>query len=415
MRKPVYIIGLAAAIILSAVYLFKTDASGSDVIEEEGAVEKVYTKTDSLFFRLDTLVSNEIDTLSSVGAALAIIYKGEIAFIKCYGVKKWGENDPIDENTIFRLASVSKTVTGVLAGILSEENIIPLDSRVKEYLPSFKLKDSVNTVDLSIRNILSHTSGLVPHAYDNLVEVGVPMSVVIDSLWRVDISAAPGKLYGYQNVIFSLYDTISRIKTMIGFPELIRKKVFEPFGMKDASAGFAGFESSTNRAYPHSRYNGGYRVLPLNDRYYNTNPAAGINASISDMAHYLAVLSGSDSALAAMHIPVEVFDAQIRTPLKRNYLRRWKNVESKNYGLGWRIIGYRGRQVAYHGGYVQGYNAEIALCREESLGMVFLTNSPNEVGSIAVPTFLDMFFDLMDQSEPSSGKIKVEAVFETGL
>ena len=224
MIKPKYI--LAAAIILIAItgYYYQSNAKASDNTVEEIVVEKVHTKMDSLIFQYDTFLSNTIDSIATVGAAIVITYKDELAFIKCYGVKEKGGNDSINENTIFRLASVSKTITGVLAGILSDENSIDLDDKVIDYLPDFKLKDSINTHDLSIRNILSHTSGLVPHAYDNLVEAQVPFSIIMDSLHRVNISDVPGKLYGYQNVVFSLYDTISSIKTYT-FPFRLDKKL----------------------------------------------------------------------------------------------------------------------------------------------------------------------------------------------
>jgi len=185
-----------------------------------------------------------------------------------------------------------------------------------------------------------------------------------------------------------MYDTIAEVKTTKSFPDLIKEKVFSPFGMEDASADFESFSSNPNIAYPHHHS----RVLRLNNRYYNTKPAAGINASISDMANFLLALTDNDSA--SSHIFSEVLTPQVLSPLRRVYLRQWKGVESKHYGLGWRIIGYKGKQIAYHGGYVQGYRAEIALCRDEEIGIVYLTNSPGNVGSWVVPTFLDMYFEL---------------------
>lgn len=396
MIKPRYILLLTlvlAAIIL--FYFYKVNARPSPVLEEKTTetIEKVYTKIDTSIFNFDRLFTQMLDSSGTVGAAVVITYKGEIVFMKCFGVKESGKKDPIDRNTVFRLASVSKTFTGVLAGILSEEKIIGLDDRVNNYLPGFKLKDSINTYNLSISHILSHTSGLVPHAYDNLAEAGVSFPVIMDSLWRVNISAPPGKLYGYQNVVFSLIDTILAVKTGKSYGELLEEKMFEPFGMMDASTGFQPFEENENKAYPHYRSKSKYKVLPLNNRYYNTNPAAGINASISDMSQFLLALSENDSPKVSQYVVNEVFRPHIITPLRWNYLKNWNGVESKDYGLGWRIIGFRGRTIAYHGGYVQGYRAEIALCREEGLGIAYLTNSPNWVGSVSVPLFLDMFLE----------------------
>lgn len=366
-------------------------------VEEEIAPVKTLTKIDSIAFQYDSLLRTELKETNTIGAAVAIVYKDKITFIKCYGVKKVGEQDSIDENTIFRLASVSKSVSGVLAGILANEGTIDLDDKVIDYLPNFKLKDSINTYNLTIRNILSHTSGLVPHAYDNLVEAKVDFKTIIDSMYRVDISAEPGKLYSYQNVMFSLYDTISNIKTSKSFGALLKEKLFNPFQMYNASTGFKDFERNTNKAYPHTRVRDGYSAISLNDRYYNTIPAAGINASISDMAQLLLHLLNEDTT--QNNLLDTVFTPQIYSPLRRSYFRRWGKVDSRHYALGWRIVGYRGRTIAYHGGYVRGYRAELALCREENVGIVYLSNSPSETASESVPVFLNLFFDSIEKQD----------------
>lgn len=398
--RTLYILAAAAVIVFIVIHLLSRNVDAT-VPTEEVISEKVFTKTDSMIFRFDTLYTAKLEAASTVGAALAIVHKGEVVYTKCYGVRKKGEEAAVNKNTVFRLASVSKTVTGALAGILSEENVIPLDDKVIDYLPTFRLKDSVNTADLSVRNILSHTSGLVPHAYDNLIEAQVPMRVVIDSLRLVNISGVPGMLYGYQNTVFSMYDTIVEVETSQRFQDLIDDKLFTPFGMNDASADYESFASNDNKAFPHY-YS---RVLKLNDRYYNTKPAAGINASIEDMAHFLLELSKIDSSGNQAYNDsvknfnpafTEVFTPQVLSPLRRVYLRQWRGVQSKHYGLGWRIIGYHDHQIAYHGGYVQGYRAEIALCQDEEIGIVYLTNSPGSVGAWVVPTFLDMYFELKD-------------------
>lgn len=347
----------------------------------------------------DSTLSNEIKNAGTIGAAVVITYKNQIAFLKCYGVKKASEIDSINKNTIFRLASVSKTVSGVLAGILDDENAINLDDKIIEYIPGFQLKDSVNTFDLSIRNILSHTSGLVPHAYDNLVEAQVPLSKIMNDLNEVEISAEPGKLYGYQNVMFSLFDTIVHAKTSRSFNLLIREKVFDPFGMNNASTGFEPFSNSKNKAFPHSGVYGSYHTLQLNNRYYTTTPAAGVNASISDMGNFLLTLLNNNEVAISNAAKNEIFKPNIYTPLKLKYLKNWDKVDSRHYGIGWRIIGYKNRKIAYHGGYVEGYRAEIALCRNENIGIAYLTNSPNKVASMAIPFFLNLYFNLEDQIE----------------
>lgn len=349
--------------------------------------------------KYDSILSSEIIESGTVGAAVVITYKNEIALLKCFGVQKLGEKKPINKNTIFRLASVSKTITGVLAGILSDEGTVGLEDKVTKYLPEFKLKNPESTSKITIENLLSHTSGLIPHAYDNLIEEHVSMGKIMEKLQEVDISAEPGKLYGYQNVMFSLYDTIIHIKTSKNYSSLVSEKVFEPFGMKDATTSFEDFNNNNNKAFPHNGGNGKFHTLRLNNRYYSTAPAAGVNASILDMSQFLLTLLNEKSTVITDDIRKLIFTPQIVSPLRRNYFRRWDKVDSKQYSIGWRIVGYKGRSIAYHGGYVQGYRAEVALCKEEEIGIVFLSNSPNVIGAKSVPTFLNLLFELKDHQK----------------
>lgn len=373
-------------------------SSSPDILSEFS--EPPLSKTDRELNELQELLQNyeawldaEIESSGTVGAAVAITYKNRIAFLKCYGTRKSGTSDSIDEHTIFRLASVSKPVTGVLTGVLAQENILDFDERVGEIIPGFRLANTKYARELTIRNLLSHTTGLVPHAYDDLVEGHVPFNTIFTRLPQAGVTAAPGQIYGYQNVMFSLVDTIMAVKTSKNYRNLVKEKIFEPLGMQDASTDFQSFTDNPNKAYPHSGAKGNYRPIRLNDRYYTTAPAAGINASISDMAQFLIGLLDEDKPLLSEEICQTLFEPQIVTHLRSGYFRYWDQVQSKNYGLGWRLVDYKNRNIAYHGGYVHGYKAEIALCKQEQIGIVYLTNSPNTVASQSIPTFLNAFFE----------------------
>lgn len=402
-RKYLYI--LTIFIIIVIVFKIQTIVSSKEkpelIIKETVVPEKpsAVKEIEEVITKYDSIISSEIEEAGTVGAALVVTYKNEIAYIKCFGVQKKGENTPINEHTVFRLASVSKSVTGVLAGILDDEGTIDLEDNVAQYLPELKLKTNANTSNIKVAHLLSHTSGLIPHAYDNMVEDHVPLTRIMQRLQEVDITAEPGRLYGYQNVMFSLYDTIAAVKTSKTYSNLVKEKVFNPFGMYDASTSFEDFEKNPNKAYPHYGSKGRFKSMRLNNRYYSTGPAAGVNASISDMSQFLLNILNDDSQVVTNNVRNTIFTPQVKSPLNRNYLRRWDKVDSKHYSIGWRIIGYKDRQVAYHGGYVLGYKAEIAICEEEEIGIAYLSNSPNGVDSKPVPTFLNLLFELKDKEE----------------
>ncbi|WP_139957304.1 serine hydrolase domain-containing protein [Flavicella sediminum] len=348
----------------------------------------------------DHIIDSILKKNGTLGAAIAIIHNNKIKYINCHGLKNSKTKEPIDQHTVFRLASVSKAVSGILAGLLIEEDFIHLEDKVVDYLPNFELIDSTSTQNLNIMHLLTHTSGMVPHAFDNLIEDNVSYARVIDKLNEVNVYASPGKLYGYQNVAFSLLDTITEVATNTSFEDLIESYVFTPFCMQDASVGFEPFSNNKNKAYPHRKIgNKRFAQLKLNDHYYNTIPAAGINASLQDMSKFIqAILSTNKSSQSSL--TETVFTPRINTPLRRSYLSKWGKVQSKHYGLGWRIIGYQDHSIAYHGGYVNGYKTEIAICEEEDFGIVYLSNSPDTSASFSVPTFLKLYFEATAALEP---------------
>jgi beta-lactamase class C len=338
-------------------------------------------------------MERELDSTETVGAAYTIVYQGKVAYTATYGVREQGNQQKVDEHTLFRLASVSKGFAGVLATMLEQDGYFRLDDPVVEHYPGFMLKDSVSTADLTILNLLSHTSGLVPYAFDNLVEADQDLPTIIGRLNEVDISAPPGELYGYQNVLFSMLDPIASSATGISYPDLLNERIFLPLGMTDASAGPVDPQRNPNMAKPHVLTRNGYVALQSDKGYYNVLPAAGVNASISDMGQWLIALLGykpewiTDSILNRITTPV------IYTPLKWRYTRYWKPFRERYYSLGWRIYEYQGRKIMYHGGYIRGYRAEIAFCPSEDVGIAFMENSPNALASRCVPAFFDLFFE----------------------
>ena len=402
MRKKRYYFFALIAFLIVALKLQSFDSIPAEREQPAAQISSAYNpvvEIESPLSEFDSLLAVNFKESGVVGAAVVVTYKGKIALLKCYGVRKAGEKEPINSNTVFRLASVSKPITGVLAGILDDEQIVDLDVCVADYLPGFSLKTKESTQKLTARHLLSHTSGLIPHAYDLMVEDQVPLEKIIERLDEVDITAPPGELYGYQNVIYSIYEPLTQVITNKSFDQLLKEKVFAPLGMNDASIGFKAFKNNKNKAYPHhNRGNNRYAPLQLNDRYYSTAPAAGVNASISDLGQLLAHLTAPDSKAISKRVRETIFTPQVKSPLNYNYFKSWgSGIQSKQYSIGWRIVDYKGRRIAYHGGYVQGYKAEIAYCEEEDFGIAYLCNSPNSLTAKNIPDFLNLMFAEKDK------------------
>src|SRR5690606_14114252 len=168
-------------------------------------------------------------------------------------------------------------------------------------------------------------------------------------------------------------------------------RVVRPLGRADASYGLAGIESSPSWARPHVRARRGWVSLTApKPTYYRVAPAAGVNASISDMAQWLIAQTGHRPdvlpapLLATLHSPVEATPGETRGSTWRK-----TRLPDAGYGIGWRVYDYTGHRIVYHSGAVQGYRGAIALLPEQDLGLVVLWNSSSGLPGGLVPTIID--------------------------
>ena len=348
---------------------------------------------DSLVIAYDEYLKHDVDSMKSPGAAIALVYKGEIILLKGYGVKKAGEPDCVNQHTAFRLGSVSKGFASILTGIMVEEGALNWDDRVKSYLIDFKMKDTASANHLTVRNILSHTTGFPEHTYTDLLDNGYEYENIKGSLANVPILAKPGQVYGYQNVVYSLIGDILYSASGKDYNNLLQEKIFKPLNMRDASTDYTSFFYNPNTAMPHLRMGTSWKVMPKNNRYYSVSPASGVNASASDMAKWLLALTGYYPEVLHEKTIEDIAHHTIETPRKSAYRKNWKSLEKTYYGLGWRVFNLNGRDIVYHGGYVEGFRSEIAFDPESKIGIAVLFNSNTPVASQCVPKFLNSFFE----------------------
>lgn len=339
----------------------------------------------------ENFIRTELANKQAPGVAVAIVRDTSIILVKGYGLREVGKPDSVDAQTVFRVGSVSKSITATLAAELVNENIIHWDDPVIKYLPRFKLKSERATQQLKIRHILSHTEGLPYHAFTDMVDRNAPVDTLINYLSTLDLIDEPGKVYSYQNVGFSLIGKVIEAATHKSFEEVLTEKLFLPLGMKNASASLKKIKSNADVAMPHQL------ILPLtiSSAYYSVAPAGGINASAFDLALWLKALLTSNTVLSAGPIN-EMLQPQVRAVARNLYFWQWKPVRKSYYALGWRIVTFRDDTIAYHGGYVNHYRSEVAINRKKKIAIAVLVNSPGPLADQAIPRFFKIYDQHLD-------------------
>jgi beta-lactamase class C len=314
-----------------------------------------------------------------------------------YGITDTKAADPIDSHTVFRQATLSKSLAGTITGLLVNDGVIRWDSRVNEYLPDFHLQNEYATQRLTVADVLSHRVGLVHNTYDRDLEGNLDYRSLTQKLAYAPTACLPGDCYGYQNVAFSLIGDVVFAATGTFYQQEVERRILKPLGMNDASLGLEGIEASPRWAKPHVRGRGGWVSLQPKPTYYRVAPAAGVNASISDMAQWMLAHGGHRPdvlpapLLATLHAPLVATPGEMRGSWRR------QRLSSASYAIGWRVYDYAGHQVVFHAGAVQGYRGMMAMLPERDLGVVILWNSESSLPSGLLPTILDSAIGLPAQ------------------
>lgn len=324
------------------------------------------------------------------GYAFAFVEKDKAASTVLYGKEK-KSGDPIDIDTVFRLASVSKTFTSMLMAKYVKHQQISWDAPVAKYMAPFELVKKGNK-PLALQHIIGQSSGFTPNAYDNLIEANYPVDRVLGMLSKLKPLCAPGQCYTYQNTLFAVIEEyFSSINT--SYSEALNRAIFQTLKMPHASVGKAGLQNSKKWAKPHVAISkNDWRTTSVRDDYYRYSPAAGVNASLKDMIIWLRALLGENPDVISAELVNEV-TSPLTISKKELYRRNWrKHLSAAHYGLGWRVYQFAGETLNYHGGWVKGYRAEVAFAPDFGVGYVMLMNAESNLINEFTPDFWQRYF-----------------------
>lgn len=329
------------------------------------------------------------------GLVTAIVKDDRVVLERGIGFADWETQEPVDGDTVFRVASLSKAFAAATAGLLVEEGRLGWGTRVSSLLPTFTLNDVEDSGRLTVRDILSHRVGLPHNTYDRLLEQDEPYELLVGRLHEVPLKCPVGDCYSYQNIAFSLVGDVTYATTGDFFSHQVEKRLFHPLHMNSATYGRVALVNSPKWARPHRRGNGNWTSFLPNETYYRVAPAAGVNASVRDMEQWLIAQMGgrpqvlSQELLDVLHAPLVETERETRSsPWRRGRLNEAR------YALGWRIYDYAGRTLVFHAGAVQGYRAMIAFLPGDRLGVVMLWNCESALPSGLLPMLLDRYLGL---------------------
>ncbi|MES2895497.1 MAG: serine hydrolase domain-containing protein [Pseudomonadota bacterium] len=353
--------------------------------------------------RLDAMMADR----SMRGLAVAVVENGRLSYVKGYGVEAAETGRPVDVETVFRWASLSKTVSGTLSAQLSADGIIALTDRLEAYDTSLRLPGDAQR-DLTVAQLLSQQTGLPKNAFDGRLEDGQDPGAIRRALAEAPSVCPPATCHSYQNVA---YDTISEViasRTGEPYAETVRKRLFAPLGMASASLGAAGLMTAERWAKPHHNQD----QLVVSEVYYRLPAAAGVNSNIVDLAVWMQALMG----LRPDVLPPAVLETAQRprvptaSPYGRLAMRR--ELKAAGYGLGIRSFTYKGHRLLGHSGGVSGYRATMMFDPATRTGIAMLWNSDANLPFRFQAEFMDRAYRLPFTDWLFEGRGPVQEVAE---
>ncbi len=343
--------------------------------------------------KLEKHYNNLIKEYDVPGLGVAIVSSDSVLMETGFG--KLSVNNPkkVDGNTIFGVASLSKTFTSALvAGAIDDEKFT-LETPIADLLSWFKLYDPYVTSQVTIEDALSHRTGLSNFSGD-LIWYGssVTDSVIIYRMRYLKAKYGFRTHFGYSNIMYLVAGKLLEDSYGVTFEKLLNNRILKPLGMKSTTPSYQTAMHHFNLAQPHVKVDGENKIQPYIS-WDNMKPAGGLFSNASDMAAYIQMwlnrgILGKDTILRPSQI--ERLWSQ-ETPTKLSWLD--KHVEApvnfKSYGLGWAMMDYNGYKVFYHSGGLDGMVCQMLVVPDKKIGAVFMANKTSALPLVLMYDFLD--------------------------
>jgi len=352
---------------------------------------------------LDAYVAASMKTFEVPGIAVAIVKDGKVVVAKGYGVRKMGDPTAVDEFTMFAIGSNTKAFTTAALATLVDAGKLSWDDPVYQRLPGFVMYDPYVSHEMTIRDLLTHRSGMGLGEGDLLFwpHSTYTRDDIVHKLRFMKPASSFRSHYAYDNLLYMTAGQIIPAVTGTSWDDYIRQKVFAPLGMKHSTVSSKDIKPADDYASPHSRVDNKLQVLELED-LDNVGPAGSINSCAADMAKWVQLqlnhgkFADRDGYLFTDQRSREMWSPQTILPtgnpppelggLKANFA---------DYALGWVLRDYHGRKLVGHTGGVAGFVSRVMLVPDENLGVVVLTNA-EETGAFDSILYhvLDYYFHL---------------------
>jgi CubicO group peptidase (beta-lactamase class C family)/D-alanyl-D-alanine dipeptidase len=369
---------------LAAVAMLTTSASLGSTLAPPAVVDAAPPARGTLdLAALDRAVATVRGHYHVPGLAVGIVRDGEVVYSRSVGEAIAGSGIPVDDATIFKIASNSKAFTGALLGRLVDEGQLDWRDAVQTHRSGFAMSDPWVSREMQVRDLLIHNSGLRPFAGDLMLwpEPNAFTRADIESgLAHLPLVSSFRSQYAYDNVLYIVAGEVAAAAGGASYETLLERELFAPLGLTRCRAGAWSRLGDRNVAQPHQRIDGVTRVVradPALIEPSTSNAAGGVRCSLADLLRWSTFwLDDTDARLSPAQ-RAAIWTPHIALPLSDRQ-RRWDDAHFHAYGYGWRLSDIDGQLKVAHTGTLAGAMSMIVLLPESDAGVVLLMNLDDE-------------------------------------
>lgn len=345
---------------------------------------------------LDEWIEAERERWGIPGLAVAVVKDDAVVYERGFGVRKLGEPERIDVNTLFGIASVSKAFTAASIGLLVDDGLLHWDDPVVKHLPDFKLYDPYVTAHTTIRDLLSHRVGVGRMTGNRLRWLPSRDRSELIHRMRYHEPEQPFRdRYVYSNVMYMVAGEVVSAVSGMSWEDFIKSRIFAPLGMERSNTSITEIRDGENAAWPHQEIEGEVVTIPRRN-FDAVGPAASINSSVRELQTWMRMQLGEPGVIDGRRfLSEDVVREMHRAQVSLRDAGLSGGVTS--YAMGWRASVYEGRRMSTHSGATDGMNTNMVLVPEENLGIIVVTNTFNNLMTAIANRIVDEVLGMPDR------------------
>lgn len=318
-----------------------------------------------------------IKRYKAAGLSVAVVKDNKIIYSQGFGYRDLENKLPVTVNTVFPIASITKSFTGSLLGILESQNQVSLKEKPAFYIPEFQFFNEKMDNLITIEDLLSHKSGI--GSQGTTLEF-FPDNDKLKTVQRLKYLKPEGEIknsFQYSNMGYILAGTIVEQITNKSWEKNIEEKIFEPLGMNNSYTTRDEMKKTNNYSFGYGLHKGNIEKVEF-QKPYSTSPAGAINSTVNDMSKWIITWLNKGDFNKTQVIPKEYVH---KATILQN--SNGGNYEKEAFllgdGFGWRLRSSYGHFRVEHGGNTFGFSTDLMMFPFENLGIVILTNQDNSL------------------------------------